>query len=207
MQSINSKQYRALLGLHDNPFKSYNAMNKTLKTLIPAIFISLASLISSSALAQECSDKYFSCKVAGKVVNLCGSLSDSGEFYFMSLKIGKENIEIEDKLTFAEYSAGKATLESIYFKAAGNTYAITVCSGMECNPDKSSWLSILKGSKKSKGSGICDAGTGESFENLPITFDKKNNRVIDKKHMLGDRFLINKKPKDSFLTENIGWSN
>lgn len=182
-------------------------MKKLLNIWKSAIFISLAVLASSNSLAQECSDMYFSCKIAGKVVSVCGELSGNEEFYFMSLKIGKENISIDDKLTFAEYAEGRALLESIYFKSAGNTYAITVCSGMECNPDKRSWLSILKGNKKIKGSGMCDAGTGESFEKLPITFDKKNNRIIDKKHMLADRFLINKKPKDSFLTENIGWSN
>lgn len=182
-------------------------MNKTLKTLSSVIFISLASLMSSNSLAQECADKYFSCKVAGKEVSICGELSGNEEFYFMSLKIGKENIAIDDKLTFAEYAEGRALLESIYFKSAGNTYAITICSGMECNPDKRSWVSVLKGNKKIKGSGICDAGTGENFENLPIAFDKKNNRIIKKSHVLSDRVLINKKPKDSFLTENISWSN
>ena len=77
---------------------------------------------------------------------------------------------------------------------------------MECNPDNSAWLSIVKGGKKIAGSGFCDAGTSSSFENLPLTYDKNGvYRVLKKSEDDSNYLSIKKNPKELFLTENISW--
>lgn len=184
-------------------------MYKNLKLLSAMFFYSLTLMMSQTAAAQECEEKYFSCKVSGKEVALCGA--QLGDVFNIFFNIGKENIAEfshgEKNLTVVEYSAGKVILSSVYFKAKGMVYAVTKCEGMECNPDKDSWLTIVKGNKKIKGSGFCEAGSSNGFENLPYTFDKKGNKIWDKKNHLSGHFSQNKNPKESFLIENIGWSD
>jgi hypothetical protein len=182
-------------------------MHKILQSTAALLIFSLITLFSQSAQADICEETYFQCKVGGKEVKLCGAnLGDTFNIFF---NIGKEAVaefNVSDKMSVTDHSVGKATLSSIHFKSKGNIYAITICEGMECNPDKSTWISVVKAKKRVKGSGFCEAGTSTGFTNLPFTTDKKGNRVLDKKNFLAEYFLINKNPKDSFLTENIGWS-
>ncbi len=171
------------------------------------LVLAFLSLYSQSSLAQACEQKYFSCKVGGKEVTLCGA--DLGDSFNIMFSIGTETLAEftrGEKLAVTEHSAGKMTLTSIHFKGNGSTYALTTCEGMECNPDKDTWLSIVKGKKRVKGSGFCDAGSSTGFTNLPFVFDKKGNKTLDKKNFLAEYFAINKNPKEFFLTENISWA-
>ena len=183
-------------------------MIKNLRPLGSAMFLLVLSLVSQSATAQMCEQQYFSCKVGGKAVSLCGALL--GDVFNIMLNIGTETVaEITqgEKITITDYTAGKAGLFSVHFKAKGTTYALTKCDGMECNPDKDTWVSVIKGKKKVKGSGFCEPGSSTGFTNLPLVVDKKGNNILDKKNFLADSFSINKSPKESFLTENISWSD
>lgn len=178
------------------------------KLIVTVLFFSLLTLFSQSVLAQECEETYFSCKVGGKEVTLCGA--QLGDNFNIMFNIGKETIAEfihGEKLRVADYASGKSLLSSVHFKSQGVIYALTTCDGMECNPDKDSWLSIIKGNKKIKGSGFCEADSRTGFTNLPFIFDKKGNKILDKKNFLIGYFSFNKKPKDFFLTENIGWSD
>lgn len=169
----------------------------------------MSLIVTTSANAQMCEQTFFSCKVGGKQVTLCGAqLGDVFNItFYQGTNAVAEFTQGEKNLTVADYTAGKITLSSVYFKNNNTTYAITKCDGMECNPDKDSWLSIIKGGKKAKGSGFCESGTSTGFTDLPFTFDKKGNKIFDKKNSLAGYFSVNKNPKESFLTENIGWSN
>ena len=165
-------------------------------------------LISQSARADICEATYFSCKVGGKVVSLCGA--QRGDNFNIMLNIGSEivaEISQGEKITITDYPAGNVGLLSVHFKAKGTTYALTKCDGMECNPDKDTWVSVIKGKKKVKGSGFCEPGSSTGFTNLPLIVDKKGNNVLDKKNFLAGYFSISKNPKESFLTENISWSD
>lgn len=171
------------------------------------LFFSFIFLFSQNSLAQECEEKYFSCKIGGKEVSLCGA--QLGDVFNIMFNIGKETVAEfthGEKMTVTDYSAGKMNLSSIHFKSKGTVYALTKCDGMECNPDKDSWLSIIKGNKKVKGSGFCEAESSTGFTNLPFIFDKKGNKILDKKNFLSGYFSVNKNPKETFLTENISWS-
>lgn len=183
-------------------------MRKNANSITTLLLLSVLSFFSQNSLAQECEEKYFSCKVGGKEVSLCGA--QLGDVFNIMFFIGKENVAEfthGEKLAVTDFSAGKMQLSSVYFKSKGTVYALTTCEGMECNPDKDSWLSIVKGNKKIKGSGFCETGSSTGFTNLPFTVDKKGNRILDKKNFLADYFSINKNPKEPFLTENIGWSD
>ena len=119
-------------------------------------------------------------KVGGKEVSLCGA--DLGDTFNVMFNIGKETVgefNAGEKLAVTEYSAGKMTLSSIHFKSKDTVYAITTCEGMECNPDKDAWLSVVKGKKRVKGSGFCEAGSSTGFTNLPFVMDKKGNLLTD----------------------------
>ena len=168
----------------------------------------MMSLMSQSAKAEMCEAKYFSCKVGGKVVSLCGA--QLGDVFNIMLNIGTEivaEMSQGEKITITDYPAGNVGLLSVHFKAKGTTYALTKCDGMECNPDKDTWVSVIKGKKKVKGSGFCEPGSSTGFTNLPLIVDKKGNNVLDKKNFLAGYFSISKNPKESFLTENISWSD
>ena len=182
-------------------------MHQPVISAFSAALFFATSLFSNSALADVCEETYFSCKIGGKEVSLCGA--QLGDVFNIMFNIGKETVtefRQGEKFAVTEFTTGKAVLSSIHFKANGAVYAITRCEGMECNPDKDAWLSVVKGKKKVKGSGFCEAGSVNGFTNLPFTFDKKGNKVLDKKNFLADYFSINKNPKDFFLTENISWS-
>ncbi len=182
-------------------------MRKGMTSVGAILMFSFLSLFSQSALAQFCEQKYFSCKVGGKEVSLCGA--DLGDTFNVMFNIGKETVgefNAGEKLAVTEYSAGKMTLSSIHFKSKDTVYAITTCEGMECNPDKDAWLSVVKGKKRVKGSGFCEAGSSTGFTNLPFVMDKKGNKMLDKKNFLAEYFSINKNPKEFFLTENISWA-
>ena len=121
-----------------------------------------------------CEATYFSCKVGGKVVSLCGA--QLGDVFNIMLNVGKETVaefRQGEKLTITESASNKANLTSIHFKANGAVYALTKCDGMECNPDKDTWVSIVKGKKKVKGSGFCEPGSSTGFTNLPLIVDKR----------------------------------
>lgn len=183
-------------------------MYKNMTSISAVLFVSVLSLFSQNSLAQACEDKYFSCKVGGKEVSLCGA--QLGDVYNIMFNIGTETVaefSQGDKLAITQYAEGKMLLTSVHFKRNGTVYALTKCDGMECNMDKDSWLSIVKGNKKIKGSGFCETGSGDGFTNLPVTVDKKGNNVLNKKNFLANYFSINKNPKETFLTENIGWSD
>lgn len=183
-------------------------MIKNLRMFGFSALVLMISLMSQSARAEICEEKYFSCKVGGKVVSLCGA--QLGDVFNIMLNIGTETVaEIGqgEKIYIADYAAGQAGLSSVHLKANGTIYALTKCDGMECNPDKDMWLSIVKGKKKMKGSGFCEPGSSTGFTNLPLTMDKKGNKVLDKKNFLAGYFSITKNPKESFLTENISWSD
>ena len=183
-------------------------MYKNLSSIRAALIIAVLSLFSQNSLAQFCEEKYFSCKIGGKEVSLCGA--QLGDSFNIMFNIGTETVaefSQGEKLTYSQYSEGKMLLSTVHFKRNGAVYALTKCDGMECNTDKDSWLSIVKGGKKIKGSGFCVAGSSDGFSNLPITVDKKGNTVLNKKNSLANYFAINKNPKESFLTENIGWSD
>jgi hypothetical protein len=183
-------------------------MTKNLRLFGFSALVLMMSLMSQSAKADMCEAKYFSCKVGGKVVSLCGA--QLGDVFNIMLNIGTETVaEIGqgEKIYITDYAAGQAGLSSVHLKANGTIYALTKCDGMECNPDKDTWVSIVKGKKKIKGSGFCEPGSSTGFTNLPLIVDKKGNRVIDKKSFLADYFSITKNPKESFLTENISWSD
>ncbi len=183
-------------------------MRKILTSVRTALIFSIFTLVSQSSQAQQmCEQKYFSCKIGGKEVSLCGA--DLGDSFNVMFNIGNEVIaefSAGEKLTVTEHSAGKMTLSSVHLKSKGNVYAITTCEGMECNPDKDTWLSVVKGKKRVKGSGFCETGTSSGFTNLPFVVDKKGNKTLDKKNFLAEYFSVNKNPKHFFLTENISWS-
>ena len=183
-------------------------MSKSLTATGAAVLLSFLSLLPQSVMAEMCEDKYFSCKVGGKEVSLCGA--QLGDSFNIMFNIGKETVAEfthGEKLTVTDYAAGKMLLSTVLFKSKGTIYALTKCDGMECNPDKDSWLSIVKGNKRVKGSGFCEAESSTGFTNLPFVFDKKGNKILDKKNFLADYFSIKKNPKEPFLTENIGWSD
>jgi uncharacterized lipoprotein YehR (DUF1307 family) len=183
-------------------------MHKNMNSISAVLFFSVLSFFSQNVFAQFCEEKYFSCKVGGKEISLCGA--QLGDNFNIMFNIGTETVAefIQgEKLSLTNYAEGKMLLTSIHFKRNGTVYALTKCDGMECNTDKDSWLSIVKGNKKLKGSGFCEAGSTEGFTNLPITVDKKGNNVLNKKNFLANYFSINKNPKETFLTENIGWSD
>ncbi len=183
-------------------------MRKNMNSIGAILFFSVLSLFSQNSSAQGCEQKYFSCKVSGKEVSLCGA--QLGDSFNIMFNIGSEVVaefSPGEKLVITQYAEGKMLLSSVHFKRNGTVYALTKCDGMECNTDKDSWLSIVKGNKKIKGSGFCDAGSSDGFTNLPVTVDKKGNNVLNKKSFLADYFSINKKPQESYLTENIGWSD
>ena len=182
-------------------------MRKNLASIGAVLVCAFLSSFSQSSLAQACEQKYFSCKVGGKEVTLCGA--DLGDSFNIMFSIGKDTLAeftSGEKLAVTEHSAGKVTLTSIHFKGNGTIYALTTCEGMECNPDKDTWLSIVKGKKRVKGSGFCEAGSSTGFTNLPFVFDKKGNKSLDKKNFLAEYFAINKNSKEFFLTENISWA-
>ena len=173
-----------------------------------AILFLATSLMSQNVKADICEATYFSCKVGGKVVSLCGA--QLGDVFNIMFNIGTETVaefRQGEKLTITDSASNKANLTSIHFKANGAVYALTKCDGMECNPDKDTWVSIVKGKKKVKGSGFCETGSSTGFTNLPLTVDKKGNNILDKKNFLADYFSISKNPKEFFLTENISWSD
>ena len=179
-----------------------------LRMFSSAILFIATSLMSQNVKADLCEDKYFSCKVGGKVVSLCGA--QLGDNFNIILNIGTEivaEISQGEKITIADYPAGNVGLLSVHFKSKGTTYALTKCDGMECNPDKDTWVSVIKGKKKVKGSGFCEPGSSTGFTNLPLIVDKKGNNVLDKKNFLASYFSISKNSKESFLTENISWSD
>ena len=179
-----------------------------LRMFSSAILFIATSLMSQNVKADLCEDKYFSCKVGGKVVSLCGA--QLGDDFNIMLNIGTEivaEISQGEKITIADYPAGNVRLLSVHFNAKGTTYALTKCDGMECNPDKDTWVSVIKGKKKVKGSGFCEPGSSTGFTNLPLIVDKKGNNVLDKKNFLAGYFSISKNSKESFLTENISWSD
>lgn len=182
-------------------------MHKRFNSIGAILVATFLSIFSQSVLAQFCEQKYFSCKTGGKEISLCGA--DLGDSFNIMFNIGKDTVAEfthGEKLAVTEYSTGKMTLTSIHFKSKDSVYAITTCEGMECNPDKNTWLSVVKGKKRVKGSGMCEGGTSTGFTNLPFVMDKKGNRTLDKKNFLAEYFSVNKNPKDFFLTENIGSS-
>ena len=183
-------------------------MNMNFKFARWVLFFMAAALSAQQVLADDfCSANYFSCKVKGKKVALCGA--ELGDVYNIMFTIdGKVIAEHQygEKYSFSEHVNGKATLSSVYFKNKDLSYAVTTCDGMECNPDNSAWLSIVKGGKKIAGSGFCDAGTSSGFENLPLTYDKNGvYRVLKKSEEDSNYFSIKRNPKEFFLTENISW--
>ena len=183
-------------------------MIRNFRLLGSAIIVVASSLMAQSVKADICEATYFSCKVGGKVVSLCGA--QLGDNFNIMLNIGSEivaEISQGEKITITDYPAGNVGLLSVHFKVKDTTYALTKCDGMECNPDKDTWVSVIKGKKKVKGSGFCEPGSSTGFTNLPLIVDKKGNNVLDKKNFLSGYFSISKNPKESFLTENIGWSN
>jgi hypothetical protein len=184
---------------------------KTNFKFVKCTFLALAVLLSSAKTFADdfCSTNYFSCKVQGKKVALCGA--DLGDVYNIMFSINGKIIaeyRFGEKYSFSEHSIGKANLASVYFKSKDTVYAITTCDGMECNTDNSAWLSVVKGNKKIAGSGFCDAGTSTGFENLPLTYDKAGAyRMLKKSDDVSNYFLVKKNPKEFFLTENISWAN
>lgn len=185
------------------------AMIKSLKQFgIAGIFL-VTLLMSHGVKASDmCEATYFSCKIGGKEVSLCGA--QLGDVFNIMFIIGTDVVAEfpqGEKMAITNYAEGKMLLSSVHFKKNGTVYALTKCDGMECNPDKDSWLSIVKGGKKIKGSGFCEPGSSTGFANLPLTVDKKGNNILDKKNFLADYFSINKNPKEPFLTQNIGWSD
>jgi len=171
----------------------------------------LISAFSAQMILAEdfCQTNYFSCKVKGKKIALCGA--DLGDVYNIMFGIdGKIIAEYGtgEKYSYSEHVNGKATLTSVYFKNKDISYAITTCEGMDCNPDNGAWLSVVKGNKKIAGSGYCDAGTSSGFENLPLVSDKNGiYHVLKKSDAISHYFLIKKNAKEFFLTENISWTN
>lgn len=184
-------------------------MSKTLWFFFLLTMISMASLASKNSDAQDlCSEKYFTCEISGKPVAFCGA--DLGDVYNLMLVIGDTvvaEITHSDKVTVSEFNSGKVSLTSIYFKDGGKTYAITTCDGMECNPDKNTWISVLKGKNKIKEGGFCSPGSSTGFTKFPFKEDQKGRLILDKKNDLHSYFRINKNPKEAFLTENISWSD
>jgi hypothetical protein len=173
------------------------------------LFFMAAAFSAQQVSADDfCSVNYFSCKIKGKQVALCGA--ELGDVYNIMFVInGKVVAEYGrgEKYSFSEHVNGKATLASVYFKSKDTSYALTTCDGMECNPDKSAWLSVVKGNKKIAGSGFCDAGTSSGFENLPLTPDKTGvYQVLKKSDDASNYFSIKKNPKELFLTENVSWT-
>lgn len=54
------------------------------------LVLAFLSLYSQSSLAQACEQKYFSCKVGGKEVTLCGA--DLGDSFNIMFSIGTETL-------------------------------------------------------------------------------------------------------------------
>jgi hypothetical protein len=189
-------------------FKRYK-MKINFKIANRILFVVATALSAQEVFANDfCSVNYFSCKVQGKQVALCGA--ELGDVYNIMFVInGKVIAEYGrgEKYSFSEHVNGKANLASVYFKSKDISYAVTTCEGMECNPDKSAWLSVIKGNKKIAGSGFCDAGTSSGFENLPLAPDKNGvYQVLKKSDDASNYFSVKKNPKDLFLTENISWA-
>lgn len=183
-------------------------MLKNIRILLFLMIMPTISLVSKNSTAQEiCSEKYFTCTLSGKPVKFCGA--DLGDVYNLLFVIGDTvvaELTQTDKATVSEFNSGKANLTSIYFKSNGKTYAVTTCDGMECNPDKSAWISVLKGKNKLKEGGFCSPESRTGFTGLPFKEDAKGRLALDKKNNLNSYFKINKNPKEPFLTENISWS-
>ena len=189
-------------------------------TVLRLIGILALGLSSNLALAQAnekdapCFDKsstYFRCTVGGKPVGFCTNFDTDGpSVKFLMGKSDKNGIHefqydvyegAKEKFSVAQHVQGKATLTSVFFKNKDTTYAVTECQGMECNMDKSTWLTILKGKNKVKGSGYCAADTSSGFL-FPFGEDKKGNLIIKMK----EYFTLQKKPLEAFLTTNESWA-
>ena len=188
-------------------------MLKNIRSLLFLMIIPTISLVSKNSTAADgeyqdlCVEKYFTCNLSGKPVNFCGA--EIGDYYHLLFVIGDTivaDLYKNDILTLSEFNSGKANLISIYFKSNGKNYAITTCDGMECNPDKSAWISVLKGKNKLKEGGFCSPESRTGFTGLPFKEDAKGRLALDKKNGLNSYFKINKNPKEPFLTENISWS-
>lgn len=159
-------------------------------------------------------DTYFRCTVKGKPVGVCTNFAtDAPSVGFLMGNMDKNYVreyqnEVyagnKERFMVAQYSEGKATLTTVSLKDYKNkdiTYSITECQGMECNPDKSTWLTITKGQTEMAGSGFCDANSSSGF-NFPFSEDKKGNLTIKAK----EYFAIQKKPFSPVMTTNKSWS-
>lgn len=181
-----------------------------------ALLLALAATFPATEAKAEISpcisesDLYFRCTVKGKPVGFCTNFdTDAPSVRFMQGKPDKNglvpyqfDVYAGDKNRFnvAQHSEGKSTLTTVFFRDKGMTYAVTECVGMECNPDRSTWVTILKGKDKA-GGGFCDADSSSGFR-FPFGEDKKGNLVIKMKEF----FAPAKKPFDAFATTNISWS-
>lgn len=159
-------------------------------------------------------DTYFRCTIKGKPVGVCTNFdTDAPSVNFIMGKMDKNYVHeymnsvyegAKDRFMVAQHSDGKFTLTTVSikdYKDKSLTYSITECQGMECNMDKSTWLTITKGQSEIAGGGFCDVGSSTGF-NFPFNEDKNGNLVIKMKGY----FAPQKKPFPSSLTTNRSWS-
>jgi len=160
-------------------------------------------------------DAYFRCTIKGKPVGVCTNFdTDAPSVNFIMGKMDKNYVHeymnsvydgAKDKYLVAQHSEGKFTLTTVSLKDDKDksiTYSLTECQGMECNPDKNTWLTITKGQSEIAGGGFCDAGSSTGF-NFPFGEDKKGNLVIKQKGY----FTSQKKPYTPVMTTNRSWAD
>ena len=100
-------------------------MIRNFRLLGSAIIVVASSLMAQSVKADMCEATYFSCKVGGKVVSLCGA--QLGDNFNIMLNIGTEivaEISQGEKITITDYPAGNVGLLSVHFKVKDTTYAL-----------------------------------------------------------------------------------
>lgn len=159
-------------------------------------------------------ETYFRCTIKGKALGFCSNFaSDAPSVDFIMGKRDKNGISeysnpvyegAKDRILVAQQSQGKATLTTVSikdYKDKNITYSVTECQGMECNPDKNTWLTITKGQTEMAGGGFCDPGSSTGF-NFPFSEDKKGNLTLKIK----EYFSLQKKPYGSAATTNKSWS-
>ncbi len=191
-----------------NTAKIGQAAAALLLALAATIPVTDAKADVSPCISEE--DTFFRCTVKGKPVAFCSNFAtDAPSVRFMQGKMDK-NGQVEyqfdvyagdkNRFNIAQHALGQSMLTTVFFRDKGTTYAVTACDGMECNPDRATWVTILKGKSKA-GGGFCDVNSSSGFR-FPITEDKKGNLVIKMK----EYFAPAKKPLEAFATTNNSWA-
>ncbi len=205
---------QSIKGAVDSATKSPDTKSNTSKPAQTTPSNTSNSVANDNEPCVSKEDTYFRCTVNGKPIGVCTNFgTEAPSVGFLMGKMDKSyNREYQnevyagdkDRFMVAQHSDGKSTLTTVSikdYKDKSVTYSITECQGMECNADKSTWLTITKGQTELKGGGFCDAGTSSGF-NFPFGEDKKGNLTIKAK----EYFSIQKKPYPAFMTTNKSWS-